>query len=207
MARTLDKTKGAAILQAARTVFLRDGYQAAKMSDIAAEAGVAPGTLYIYFDSKESLANALGDECFLRFSSGFAQVIKKLDTPAGVTAMLDWAMREGVRERDILALVKQSKPNPKAPAQARERLVQPLAHTLNGFMLRGLVRHYEDPSNLAVVVLAILHRIIMSSAIYEDSQPEQVKNAAVNLLQHALYDDLALKRLASGSKRQSEKVK
>ncbi len=41
--------------QAAERVFVRSGFQAAKMTDIAAAAGVAVGTLYNYFDSKEEI--------------------------------------------------------------------------------------------------------------------------------------------------------
>jgi len=43
------------IIQAALKVFDRDGFDAAKMSDIAKEADVAKGTLYIYFDTKVDL--------------------------------------------------------------------------------------------------------------------------------------------------------
>lgn len=43
------------IVQAALKVFERDGYEAAKMEDIAHEAEVAKGTLYLYFDTKAAL--------------------------------------------------------------------------------------------------------------------------------------------------------
>ena len=43
------------ILDASLAIFDRDGFDAAKMEDIAAEAEVAKGTLYLYFDSKAAL--------------------------------------------------------------------------------------------------------------------------------------------------------
>ena len=43
------------ILDASLKIFDRDGFDAAKMSDIAEEADVAKGTLYLYFDSKAAL--------------------------------------------------------------------------------------------------------------------------------------------------------
>jgi TetR/AcrR family fatty acid metabolism transcriptional regulator len=43
------------ILDAAVRVFARSGYHKARVGDIAAEAGVAHGLLYHYFDSKEEL--------------------------------------------------------------------------------------------------------------------------------------------------------
>ena len=43
------------IIAAAVRVFTRDGYRAARMSDVAAEAGLSEAALYRYVDSKEGL--------------------------------------------------------------------------------------------------------------------------------------------------------
>jgi AcrR family transcriptional regulator len=47
------------ILDGARRVFLADGFDGASMNDIARVAGVSKGTLYVYFESKELLFEAL----------------------------------------------------------------------------------------------------------------------------------------------------
>jgi TetR/AcrR family transcriptional regulator, mexJK operon transcriptional repressor len=47
--------KRAAILEGAKTVFLRDGFGAATMDDVAAAAGVGKQTVYRHFGSKEAL--------------------------------------------------------------------------------------------------------------------------------------------------------
>jgi len=44
-----------ALAEAARTVFARDGFLDARITDIAGEAGVAHGTFYTYFESKEAI--------------------------------------------------------------------------------------------------------------------------------------------------------
>jgi AcrR family transcriptional regulator len=44
-----------AILDAALTVFAERGFEAARLDDVAARAGVAKGTLYLYFKDKEAL--------------------------------------------------------------------------------------------------------------------------------------------------------
>lgn len=51
--------KARQILDGAREVFLRDGFDGASMNDIARAAGVSKGTLYAYFESKEQLFVAL----------------------------------------------------------------------------------------------------------------------------------------------------
>ncbi|MGZ5494042.1 MAG: TetR/AcrR family transcriptional regulator [Thermoanaerobaculia bacterium] len=48
-------TKRERILRAAVDVFAQNGYFNAKVSDIAKSAGVADGTIYLYFDGKEDL--------------------------------------------------------------------------------------------------------------------------------------------------------
>jgi AcrR family transcriptional regulator len=52
------RTRGA-LVAAARTVFERDGFLDARIVDITKEAGVASGTFYTYFDSKEAIFQAL----------------------------------------------------------------------------------------------------------------------------------------------------
>jgi AcrR family transcriptional regulator len=49
------KLRRCAILHAARTVFARQGYADTIVEDIATEAGIAKGTLYLYFPSKEQI--------------------------------------------------------------------------------------------------------------------------------------------------------
>lgn len=47
------------ILDAALEVFGEHGFARAKLEDVAARAGVSKGTLYLYFDSKETLFRAM----------------------------------------------------------------------------------------------------------------------------------------------------
>ena len=47
------------ILDAAEQIFARHGFYAAKVADVAKEAGVADGTIYLYFKSKDELLISL----------------------------------------------------------------------------------------------------------------------------------------------------
>jgi TetR/AcrR family fatty acid metabolism transcriptional regulator len=58
--RTADKRRR--ILEAAVHVFARRGYFAARVSDVARKAGVADGTIYLYFRGKEDILVRLFDE-------------------------------------------------------------------------------------------------------------------------------------------------
>ncbi|HEV2764800.1 MAG TPA: TetR/AcrR family transcriptional regulator, partial [Pyrinomonadaceae bacterium] len=55
--RAADKRE--AILRAATSVFARNGYFNSKVADIARAAGVADGTVYLYFKSKEEILHSV----------------------------------------------------------------------------------------------------------------------------------------------------
>jgi len=57
--RATAEARRGAILTAALTVFASHGFAAARLDDVAARAGVAKGTLYLYFRDKEALFEAL----------------------------------------------------------------------------------------------------------------------------------------------------
>jgi TetR/AcrR family transcriptional regulator, fatty acid metabolism regulator protein len=55
------------ILEAAVKTFARSGYHRTRVADIAREAGVADGTVYIYFKNKEDILISLFQDLMLRF--------------------------------------------------------------------------------------------------------------------------------------------
>jgi len=73
--------KHAAILDAALRTFVKRGYSETKVAEIASEAGVAEGTLYNYFQSKEELLLALFDEKWGGIIDEIKKKIRRLDDP------------------------------------------------------------------------------------------------------------------------------
>jgi AcrR family transcriptional regulator len=60
------------LVAAARRVFERDGYSGARVADIAAEAGVAHGSFYTYFSSKQEAFLAVMREVGAQFGEAIA---------------------------------------------------------------------------------------------------------------------------------------
>ena len=69
------------ILQAAVRAFARKGYHACRVSDIAKEAGVAYGLVYHYYESKETLLEAIFEETWGAMLATIRSV-EELDEPA-----------------------------------------------------------------------------------------------------------------------------
>jgi TetR/AcrR family fatty acid metabolism transcriptional regulator len=59
--------KREAILRSGIKVFARNGYFNSKVSDIAAEAGIADGTVYLYFKSKDDILHSIFDRAMEEF--------------------------------------------------------------------------------------------------------------------------------------------
>ena len=57
-----NKDKHQQIIEAATRIFARKGFFQARVSDIAREAGVADGTIYLYFDNKDDILISLFEE-------------------------------------------------------------------------------------------------------------------------------------------------
>lgn len=68
------------ILEAARVVFAKRGYHQTTIEHIVAEAGVARGTFYLYFEDKRSVFGELIDRFSARISMAISSIV--LDDPA-----------------------------------------------------------------------------------------------------------------------------
>jgi AcrR family transcriptional regulator len=77
--RELPEVRREQILDAAARVFLDRGLAEATMADVAEAAGVAKGTVYLYFDSKSALLTGLR----ARYTNQWLAQSGRLDAPPG----------------------------------------------------------------------------------------------------------------------------
>jgi TetR/AcrR family transcriptional regulator, fatty acid metabolism regulator protein len=73
--------KREAILRAATRVFARNGYFNSKVADIAREADVADGTVYLYFKSKEEILHSIFDQNMAEAITAGRVLIEKISDP------------------------------------------------------------------------------------------------------------------------------
>ena len=69
------------ILDAAEIIFARHGFYSAKVADVAKEAGVADGTIYLYFKSKDDLLISLFESRMERVNGFLAAAVANLRSP------------------------------------------------------------------------------------------------------------------------------
>lgn len=80
--------KREAILRAAVKIFAQKGYFNSKVSDIAAEAGIADGTVYLYFKSKDEVLRSVFDRTMDDFISEGRAELAKISSPDEKLRML-----------------------------------------------------------------------------------------------------------------------
>ena len=97
-----------AILSAALDEFSIRGFEAARLDDVARRAGVAKGTIYLYFRDKESLFQEL-IRTMLTPLVGTIEAMGEADVPIALLAdrIVDLFVREvyGTRRKDVIRLM------------------------------------------------------------------------------------------------------
>jgi len=102
IARTAITDKRAAILRAAIKVFSVNGYFNSKVSDIAAEAGIADGTVYLYFKSKDEILHSVFDRAMAEFiAEGKKELAQISDPVAKIRRIAELHLAKLGADRDL----------------------------------------------------------------------------------------------------------
>ena len=80
-ARRRSTDKRDRIMRAAVKVFARNGFHATRVSEVAKAAGVADGTIYLYFKSKEELLVSLFEDRVEKLLTFMRQTLPKDESP------------------------------------------------------------------------------------------------------------------------------
>ena len=86
-----------AVLEAAETYFQEVGYEAFSMAQLGKRSGVAKGTLYLYFDTREALFLTLYEQSLMRWSRGFIDALSdNITSEAYAKLLYRTALADGV---------------------------------------------------------------------------------------------------------------
>jgi TetR/AcrR family fatty acid metabolism transcriptional regulator len=83
MGKKKDGEKYYRIIEAATKVFAQKGFYQSKIAEIAKEAGVADGTIYIYFDNKDDILISLFEEQMQAVLDNMVAQISRENDPIG----------------------------------------------------------------------------------------------------------------------------
>ena len=155
--RQRGRLRVAAILAAGREVFREKGYDGTTMTEIAARSGTAIGSLYRFFPSKESLADALLQDYALQMVAGLSKLTDQVGntTPESIANSLVDLMLALQEERSVALVLIDARSSGSADLKARYRkaMRQGVAH-----ILKKLAPHLPRAraEAMAIVVVHVL---------------------------------------------------
>lgn len=141
------------LLEAAETVFTREGLRGASMERIAAEAGVARATVYAYFTDKEDAFRQVSQRLADRLVDAVTAALAKPGTPAE-------RIRNGILAKHLLAWeVARTSPHAADLFAAKDRLAGPVFAGAERRIAMALVHPLEtlgapEPKQAALLILA-----------------------------------------------------
>ncbi len=149
------------IVQAGRTVLLRDGYDSASTNRVAAEAGISPGSLYQYFPNKDAVISAVvehySDHLGERITDSLADRFDE-SGPTMVRATLE-ALLDALEENaEFLRVVSDELPRAENSSRA-EALEQRIVGLVGAYIAarRHEIRDVQPSTAAWVLVRSIEH--------------------------------------------------
>ena len=170
------------ILEGAARIFRRDGYAAARLTDIAAEIGMKAGSLYYHFGSREALVEAVMESGTRRAHRGVLDALAALPPGAAALARLAAAI-----ERHLVMVLAQEdiasatiKLIWQAPAPVRDKVLT--EQRAYGALWRGLLEEARAAGairpdlDLSVTRMAIMGALNWSADWYRPGRltPEEI---------------------------------
>ena len=175
------------IVKAAISVFGQVGYDVAAMSEVATQAGVAKGTLYLYFPSKEKLFEEIYLQCLAeRLQACGVDTEERLSVMEKLCRRLRngtrWELAEPVKNRLVRAYLTH-------PVFGKQ--VENVVESLNTQALTPIFQHGIASGELRTLPLALLMEMYIrfGSAVYYyiEKHPEDAENET---LWQAIYASL-----------------
>jgi AcrR family transcriptional regulator len=180
------------LLEAARTVFAAKGIASATVSDVTEEAGVAKGTFYLYFDSKEALLGVLKerfvDDLIARATVLYWRVGRD-DWWALADVTVETLIDFMVEHADLIQVFAQDSLTPESTqifAEAERKLRNMFAAGIKAGMEAGAFRATE-PVLTATFLNHAIHGTVEQAILYEGGvDRDRVVGGAKELMRRVL---------------------
>jgi len=180
------------ILDAAMGCFLDQGFHVTKMEDVARAAGLAKGTLYLYFKGKDEVMLAL----LTRYFSDIRQRIAAMPAPPSLAALLEGVRRTMPVERldatvmffDVLG---PGFTDPRAKqifSDFFDWLAALYAEQFRDLAAQGELRADLDPMDAGGAVVAMLDGLVIHLSLFQSAPDDfaRRRDAAIALLASGL---------------------
>lgn len=185
------------ILKAAAELFARQGYEKTTVSQIVKKVGVAQGTFYLYFGSKEHVRMGVYEALINEVVESGHKIKTMQVAPFEKIKLLLLAGLETMKYHQDLMRVIHREVSCEAvfDEESREmnrKLVGPLCEILQEGMDSGVFAK-TDPAITAYLIIGMVERICSSALLWEEPAPlEQITPVILDFLHRALSKEKPL---------------
>lgn len=181
------------LLKSARKIFARDGFEAARLEDIAKDAGYTRGAFYAHYSSKEDLFFALLEQQAYEHQVQIQRLLSPLnDQVEKLRAMREYYVtKAGDRSWSMLMLefklfaARHPKIRPKL-AKTHRVIRQAFRQEIEGLLPSPMRLGSEQESAVRIVLEALLHGLTLEQAydpsVLQRERIEDVLRRVFNLL-------------------------
>ena len=148
------------ILQAAKSLFIRKGYTAASMREIAEEAGIGKATIYHHFQDKETIFKTLIAANIGKMHQAYAAIEVESEPRRRITVAAEVTMQFLFESADLLQIARREVPAARAEMLSNfsslfARYTQMLEESIQQGIEAGTFR-VVDPKEAAVVFMTMI---------------------------------------------------
>lgn len=188
MARLAEPHRRETILRAATEVFTEQGFSDTRLVDIAQRAGVSTSTLYLYFDSKEEMVQAIAQENQLILLKQLGPVLIHLKGEEDIAQFVEIVLAFAKEHRDQIIIF-----NLESGLSAARRGIR-ATHgpqiekgiEIIGYLIdEGFLRPY-DPELVMEMLITTMRWIVNRYLSIQGEEEEPLKRFCVQWLSQAL---------------------
>jgi AcrR family transcriptional regulator len=148
------------ILQIAASLFVKKGYTAASMREIAAEAGIGKATIYYHFPDKDSIAAALIRQTFSQMKGALQLIEAERDPRQRIIVAVTGSVEFLLESADIISVLRREVSNSREVMQNEFKgFFQAYMNLLEDAIQRGIdqgIFRQVDPESTARVLMMML---------------------------------------------------
>lgn len=178
-AKAQREERKAQILDAAMGVFAENGYHRSSISDLVTAAGVARGTFYLYFDSKQAIFLELLDRLLSRFRDSVQGVDTAVDAAPldlQLELIVGGILRAATQSQTVAQIIFREAVGLDEPVEARLRAFEAELHgylvaALDNGVRLGMLRDL-DTDVVATCFYGSLRQVMYRYVVHQTEPPD-----------------------------------
>ncbi len=185
------RSKRQAIIEAARKIFATKGYEDTTIAEIAEDAGIAVGTVYLYFGNKRDIYTSVSLDWAALLAAAFEDpTIAGLPIEQAPRAMIEATFRICRKDSDMMSLFQvdiQSEEEIRKHKAADELITGVIDNFFRQAIVRGQLAPF-DTEMYTKIIFGMVHSVLFECFCVEGGEREELyRERAIELVERLFF--------------------